>query len=227
MPNDQSTVVTIAVLGGTGKEGSGLAMRWAKAGYRVIIGSRDEARAQQKADEFNTQMGVSLLQGMENRAAAEAAGIVVLTVPYDSHKTTLEHVKEALKGKILIDVTVPLQPPKIRTVHLPEGKAASLESQALLGPETRVVTAYQHVSAVHLQDGEHAPDCDVLICGDDEAAKDEVIHLTEALGMRGIDAGSLANAVAVEAMTPVLLYINKKYKIKASGIVITGIEPQA
>lgn len=226
MQNEQPTLVTIAVLGGTGKEGSGLAMRWAKAGYRVIIGSRDAVRAQQKADELNTQMGLSLLTGMENHAAAQTAGIIVLTVPYDSHKMTLEYVKDALKGKILVDVTVPMQPPNIRTVHVPEGKAASLEAQALLGADTRVVTAYQNVSAVHLQNADHTPDCDVLICSDDDTAKAEVIRLTEALGMRGIDAGPLANAVAVEALTPVLLYINKKYKTKSSGIVITGIDSQ-
>ncbi len=226
MQNQEPILVTIAVLGGTGHEGAGLATRWAKAGYRVIIGSRDGARAQQKADELNTQMGVSLLTGMENHAAAEAAGIVVLTVPYASHKETLEYVKDALQGKILVDVTVPLQPPKIRTVHVPEGKAASLEAQALLGSETRVVTAYQNVSAVHLADTDNAVSCDVLICGDDEAAKAEVIRLTEAIGMRGLDAGPLANAVAVESLTPVLLYMNRKYKIKSAGIVITGLEQQ-
>ncbi len=224
MQNDQPKLVTIAVVGGTGKEGSGLAMRWAKSGYRVIIGSRDGARAQEKADELNTQMGISYLVGMENKAAAEAASIVVLTVPYDVHKPTLDYIREAVRGKILVDVTVPLLPPKIRTVHVPEGKSASLEAQAYLGSETRVVTAFQNVSAAHLQDVDHAVECDVLICGDDEDAKTEVIRLAEAIGMRGLDAGPLANSVAVEALTPVLLFLNKRYKVKATGIVITGLE---
>jgi NADPH-dependent F420 reductase len=211
-------------LGGTGKEGSGLAMRWAKGGYRVIIGSRDAARAQAKADELNTEMGISYLTGADNATAARDATIVVLTVPYDAHKSTLEGVRDALKGKILVDVTVPLLPPKIRSVYVPEGKSASLEAQAILGAETRVVTAFQNVSAVHLSDAAHAVECDVLICGDDAAAKAEVIHLAEAIGMRGLDAGPLINSVAVESMTPVLLYLNKQYKVKSAGIVITGLD---
>ncbi len=217
-------LVTLAVIGGTGKEGSGLASHWAKAGYPVIIGSRDAGRARQKAAELNAELGAELLSGDGNQEAAEKAGIVVLTVPYESHRTMLESLKDVLQGKILIDVTVPLQPPKVRTVFVPDGKSASLEAQRLLGPSVRVVTAYQNVSSIHLQGGAEHVDCDVLICGDDEAAKNEVIGLTRALGMRGIDAGSLANSVAVEALTPVLLYINRKYKVKSSGIVITGIE---
>jgi hypothetical protein len=221
--------ITIAVLGGTGKEGSGLATRWAKAGYRVIIGSRDAERAQAKVEEFKVGLpadAAARLSGAENLAAAEAASIIVLTVPYDSHQSTLEHVRAALTGKILVDVTVPLAPPKIRTVHLPEGKAASLEAQALLGADVRVVTAYQNISSVHLQEDEEAIACDVLISGDDEAAKNAVIAMTEAIGLRGLDAGPLANAVAIEALTPVLLYLNKRYKVKSSGIVITGL-PQS
>jgi hypothetical protein len=217
----------IAVIGGTGKEGSGLAARWAKAGYKVVIGSRDGARAQARADELNAENGNTNLSGAENLAAAQIAGLVVLTVPYESHKSTLEYLQEALQGKVMIDVTVPLVPPKVRTVHIPEGKSASLEAQALLGEGVKVVTAYQNISSVHLGDDGEKIDCDVLICGDDEGAKEQVIELTKALGMRGIDAGSLANSAAIEALTPVLLYINKKYKVKSSGVVITGIPEQA
>ena len=217
---------TLAVLGGTGKEGSGLAIRWAKSGYLVIIGSRDAERARAKAEEFKGQLDAktaALLSGAENRAAAEAASIVVVSVPYDAHQTTLEGVRDALRGKIVIDVAVPLLPPKIRTVYVPPGKAAALEAQALLGDQTHVIAAFHNVSAVHLQDANHPVECDVLICGDDEAAKAEVIRLTEAIGLRGLDAGPLANAVAVESLTPVLLYLNKRYKVKAAGIVITGL----
>ncbi|MHB8626021.1 MAG: NADPH-dependent F420 reductase [Aggregatilineales bacterium] len=218
--------ITLAVLGGTGKEGSGLAIRWVKSGYRVIIGSRDAERARAKVEEFKTQLNpqaAALLSGAENRAAAEAATIVILSVPYDAHQATLEGVREALHGKIVVDVAVPLLPPKIRTVYVPPGKAAALEAQALLGDQTHVVAAFHNVSAVHLQDTDHPIECDVLICGDDEAAKAEVIRLTEAIGLRGLDAGPLANAVAVEAMTPVLLYLNRRYKVKAAGLVITGL----
>lgn len=215
--------LTIAVLGGTGKEGSGLAMRWAMNGYNVIVGSRDAERAVARVAELNAQLGKDLLVGMGNPEAATKADIVVLSVPYTAHQATLEGVKEQVAGKILIDLTVPLQPPKVRTVHLPEGKAAALEAQALLGEGVKVVAAFQNVSAEHLGDPHYVVDCDVLVCGNDAEAKQTVIKLVEGTGMRGVDAGSLANAVAVEALTPVLLYINKAYNIKGSGIRITGI----
>lgn len=219
-----SLVMTIAVLGGTGKEGSGLAARWALNGYRVIIGSRDADRARQRVTEINTELGGDYLTGMENTEAARSADIVVLSVPYSAHKATLETVKPYLSDKILIDVTVPLQPPKVRTVFVPEGHAAALEAQALVGDDVRVVSAFQNVSAVKLQDPHGDVDCDVLVTGDDMEAKAEVIKLIKASGMRGIDAGPLVNAVAVEALTPVLLYINKTYKVKSSGIRITNID---
>lgn len=213
----------IAVLGGTGKEGSGLAMRWAMHGYNVIIGSRDAERAAAHAAEMNTALGSNKVVGMGNTDAAQKADLVVLSVPYTAHQATLESVKNSLQGKVLIDITVPLQPPKVRTVHLPEGKAAALEAQALLGDHVKVVAAFQNVSAEHLSDPHHVVDCDVLVCGNDAEAKAVVIKLVEATGMKGVDAGSLANAVAVEALTPVLLWINKVYGVKGSGIRITGI----
>jgi len=203
----ESLMVTLAVLGGTGKEGSGLAMRWALNGYRVIIGSRDAERATSKAAEFNEILGGDYLIGMES-----------------AHKPTLESVKAHLEGKILVDVTVPLQPPQVRTVHVPEGKAAALETKALLGDSVRVVSAFQNVSAEKLKEPQTSVDCDVLVTGDDDAAKQEVIQLVEAAGMRGIDAGPLENAVAAEALTPVLLYINRAYKVKGAGIRITNLD---
>jgi hypothetical protein len=221
---DRGTLITIAVLGGTGKEGSGLAMRWARSGYQVIIGSRDAQRAADRAAEMNVQLGGDYLTGKDNGAAAAAADIVVLSVPYSAHKATLESVKTQVQGKILVDITVPLQPPKVRRVHLPEGKAAALEAQALLGEGVRVVAAFQNISYEQLFEADHEVDCDVLICGDDPAAREEVLNLAQAAGMRGIHAGPLDNAVAVEALTPVLLFINNKYNIKASGIRITGIQ---
>ncbi len=221
--SDQPTLLTVAVLGGTGKEGSGLAMRWALKGYRVVIGSREAAKAASRASEMNAKLGGEFIKGMSNSDAAAQADLVVLSVPYTAHKSTLEMVKEQVAGKVLVDLTVPLQPPKVRTVHLPEGKSAALEGQALLGSAVKVVAAFQNVSAEHLGDPHHVVDCDVLVCGDDAEAKKTVIQLVEATGMRGIDAGSLANAVAVESLTPVLLYINKAYNVKGAGIRITGI----
>ncbi len=216
-------VKTIAVLGGTGKEGSGLAMRWAMNGYTVMIGSREAEKAIARAAELNAQMGGEYLTGLSNAEAAQKADLVVLSVPYSAHQATLESVKEFISGKVMIDLTVPLQPPKVRTVFVPEGKAAALEAQALLGESVKVVAAFQNVSAEQLGDPKHTVDCDVLVCGSDAEAKAAVMKLVEATGMRGVDAGPLANAVAVEALTPVLLYINKTYGIKGSGIRITGI----
>lgn len=224
MAGESSKVMTVAVLGGTGKEGAGLVMRWARAGYRVIIGSRSAEKAETKAAEYNEILGENLLVGMTNESAAAAADIAVLTVPYSAHRPTLESVKDALQGKILVDVTVPLQPPKVRSVHIPEGLAACLEAQTLLGDGVKVVAAFQNTSAVHLKKLDHQVDSDVLIAGDDVDAKEEVTRLVEVIdGMRAVDAGPLVNAIAIEAMTPVILYINKQHKTSA-GIRITGID---
>jgi NADPH-dependent F420 reductase len=223
MVDTERTVITVAVLGGTGKEGSGLAIRWALNGYRVIIGSRDAERAKARAAELNVQLGGDYLIGMDNAAAAAEANLVVLSVPYAAHRDTLGAVKGQLQGKILVDITVPLAPPRVRTVHLPEGGSAALEAQSLLGYGVRVVSAFQNVSAEKVEDPDIEVNCDVLVTGNDEDAKQDVITLAEAAGMRGIDAGALANSIAVEALTPVLLYINKKYGVKGSGIRITGI----
>lgn len=223
MSDEARTLVTVAVLGGTGKEGSGLAMRWALHGYRVIIGSRDGERAAARAAELNAQIGGDYLTGMGNAEAARQSDLVVLSVPYSAHQDTLTSVKDELAGKILVDVTVPLKPPKVRTVHVPAGSAAALEAAALLGEGVRVVSAFQNVSAEKMQTPESVVECDVLVTGDDADAKAEVIRLVEAAGMRGVDAGPLANAVAAESLTPVLLYINKKYGVHGSGLRITGI----
>ncbi len=224
MTDSERTLLTIAVLGGTGKEGSGLAMRWALNGYRVIIGSRDAEKAQARATELNQQLGGEYLVGMDNRAAAAEANLVVLSVPYGAHRDTLEGVSDLLAGKILVDVTVPLVPPKFRTVTVPEGSAAALEAQTIVGDGVRVVSAFQNVSSEKMGDPSTEVQCDVLVTGDDEAAKQDVIKLVEAAGMKGIDAGPLANAVAAESLTPILLYINRKYGVKGSGIRITGLE---
>lgn len=223
MTGDERILLTVAVIGGTGKEGSGLAIRWALNGYRVIIGSRDAERAQARAAELNAQLGGDYLIGMANAQAAQEANLIVLTVPYDAQRPTLESVAPQIAGKVLVDVTVPLLPPNIRTVYVPEGKAAALEARTLLGDSVRIVSAFQNISADKLKDPNTVIECDVLLCSDDAEAKADVMKLVEAAGMRPVDAGPLANAVAVEALTPVLLYINKTYKVKGSGIRITGI----
>ncbi len=214
---------TIAVLGGTGPEGGGLALRWANAGHTVIIGSRDAARAQAAAEAINAKIGAERASGAANAEAAAAAEIVVLTVPYAAHQATLESVKAACQGKILVDVTVPLVPGKVTRVALPPGGSASQEAQALLGPEVRVVTAFQNISAEHLQELGGPVDCDVLVCGDDKASKATVIALAKDAGMTAYDAGPLANAVVPEGLTSVLIGLNIRHKVKHSGIKITGI----
>ncbi len=215
---------TLAILGGTGKEGAGLALRWARHGYKIIIGSRSAERAATRAIEMQAEVPAGDISGLGNAEAAAAADIVVLSVPYSAHKATLESVREACAGKILVDLTVPLQPPQIMSVNLPAGQAAALEAQALLGDSTPVVAAFQNVSAVKLRQLDQPVDCDVLVCADDAAAKAQVIELVAAAGMRGIDAGSLQNAIAAESLTPLLLHINRAYRIAGAGIRITGLD---
>ena len=215
---------TLAILGGTGKEGSGLAVRWAHAGYPVIIGSRDGARAQATANELAKLIDKNAkLSGANNLEAATRAQIIVLAVPYNAQLATAQEVRAALDGKLLIDVTVPLVPPKVDRVQLPEGGSAVVRLQQLLGPQVQVVSAFQNVSAHHLKELGHPIDCDVLICSDSAEAREVVVALAKAAGMRGINAGALANSAAAEALTSLLIAINKRYKVPSSGIRITGI----
>lgn len=216
----------IAILGGTGDLGTGLARRWAQAGYQVVIGSRTLEKAEAAVNDLQKVMeerGVSSIavSAAENMDAASKADIVALTVPFGHQSSTLEYVKPALKGKILIDVTVPLVPPKVARVQLPEQGSAGQIAQELLGEDTQVVSAFQNVAAHHLQEG-HGLDCDVLVCGNSKDARTQVIELVEAAGMRGFHAGQIANAAAVEAMTSVLIFVNKQYKCHA-GIKLTGL----
>lgn len=218
---------SIAILGGTGALGTGLARRWAQAGYRVVIGSRTLDKAQEAVADLQKVMaerGVAAIavEAMDNVAAAGSADIVALTVPYAHQASTLQTVKAELQGKILIDVTVPLRPPKVGTVQLPAAGSAAQESQALLGDGVKVVSAFQNVAAHHLQEGQGI-ECDVLVSGDDKDAREAVIRLIEAAGMRGFHAGPLANAAAAEALTSILIQINRQYKCHA-GIRITGTD---
>ena len=213
---------TIAVLGGAGHEGSGLAARWAKAGYRVLIGSRLEERAIGAARDLAAQSG-GQVSGMDNRAAAAAGDIVVLAVPYAAQTALAEEVKDELVGKILIDVTAPLVPPKVARVQLPDGGSAVEALQKRLGSDVRVVAAFQNVSAHQLSDLDNPVECDVLVSGDDEAAREEVCQLALAIGIPAWQAGPLANSAAAEALTSVLISINKRYKVaRGAGIRIVG-----
>ena len=215
----------LAILGGTGDLGTGLARRWVQAGYKVIIGSRTLEKAEAAAKDLISVMnsrGVNEYQveAMINLKAANAGDIAILTVPFDHHADSLESVKGALTGKILIDVTVPLVPPKVARVQLPKEGSAGEIAQTILGDEVMVVSAFQNVAAHHLQEGKGIQ-CDVLVSGNDKNAREQVIQLVEAAGMKGYHAGLISNAAAAEAMTSVLINLNRQFKGHA-GIKITG-----
>lgn len=216
----------LAILGGTGDLGTGLARRWAQAGYNVIIGSRTLEKAEAAVADLREVMaerGVAAVtvQAMANVDAAREADIVTLTVPFSHQVSTLESVRPALRGKILIDVTVPLVPPRVARVQLPPQGSAGQIAQELLGEEVNVVSAFQNVAAAHLQEGKGV-ECDVLVCGNKKDAREQVIKLVEAAGMRGFHAGMINNAAAAEALTSVLIAINKQYSCHA-GIKISGL----
>lgn len=219
----QDQTYTIAVLGGTGNEGPGLAMRWAQAGHTVIIGSRKADKAERIAQELNEKLGEDLITGLENPAAAHACELAVLTVPYFAQNALLETLKDELRGKILINVTVAMKPPNVAQAFIPPEGSACEQAQEILGAEVAVVAAFQNVGAHNLEPLDHPVDCDVLICGDDAEAKAVARRLAEEIGTRGIDAGPLANAKVVEGLTSVLISINKQYKVPGSGIRITGL----
>lgn len=219
------TKPTLAVIGGTGEEGSGLAVRWAAAGYPVVIGSRSAEKAVTVAAELAARLpaGSAALTGATNAAAATAGEVVVLSVPYAAQADTLAQIAAGSQGKVLMTVTVPLKPPKVSTVWRPAGGSAAEEAQAQLGAGVRVVTAFQNISAGHLQDLSWQADCDVLITGDDKDAKRVAKELVTAAGLFAVDAGPLANAAVVEGLTAVLIGINARHKVTGSGIRITGI----
>lgn len=221
---DSQILLTIAVLGGTGKEGKGLVYRWARAGYRVLIGSRAAEKAQAAAADVLSMLGGSgSVEGLDNPTAAQKADIVVLTVPYSAHRDTLEAVKDAIEGKILIDVTVPLVPPKVAKVQMPPAGSAAQEAKEILGEGAQVAAAFQNISHEHLLEGGDI-ECDVLVTGTGPEVRAEAIKLVEAAGLTGWDAGPIENSVVVEGLTSVLIGINKKYGSTHAGIKITGVK---
>ena len=213
---------TIAVIGGTGELGSALAKRWAAAGYPIVLGSRSKQKAQATAEKMKSDIGAAALSGEDNRTAAAAAEIVIVAVPYASHESILDEIKSAVAGKIVVDAVVPLVPPKISVVKFPADGSAALAAQRLLAGTARVQAAFHNVSAAKLHSS-GAVDCDVLVFGDDQAAREVVIELANAAGTRGIDGGPLANSAAAEALTSVLIGINRRYKVEGAGIRITGL----
>jgi len=213
---------TIAILGGTGALGSALAGRWAAAGYPIVLGSRSSEKAEAAASALRAATGADAVSGRDNLAAAQQADIVVVAVPFSNHAAILDEIKPAVTGKIVVDAVVPLVPPKVSVVQLPsEGSAAKI-AQQILGPQARVTSAFHNVGAAKLEAG-GTVDCDVLVFADDKEAREAVIELANAAGARGVDGGMLANSAAAEALTSILIGINRRYKVDGAGIRITGL----
>ena len=214
---------TIAVLGGTGKEGSGLALRFLDAGFRVVLGSRDPARAGAVAAALNERLSCDRASGAGLTEAAAAGDIVLLTVPYAAQLATLALVRDALQGKILVDVTVPLVSPKVARVQLPAQGSAVVAGQELLGEGVHVVSAFQNVSHERLEALGRPVGCDVLVCGDSKEARETVVALAAAIGIAAYHAGGLANSAAAEALTSVMIFMNRHYKAQGAGIAVIGM----
>jgi len=217
----------IGMIGGTGKLGAALARRWARSGLSVMIGSRDAARAKEAAAALAAEVGRPVASG-SNLQAAQAAQLLVVTVPYAAQAATLVEIRAAAAGKVLIDTTVPLMPPRVMRVQLPAEGSAAQRAQQLLGADVSVVSAFHNVAAHKLATDE-AVACDVLVFGDDPAARERGVQLARAAGLRGLHGGALANSAAAEALTSVLIFINKTYAVDGAGVAITGAlrEPHA
>ena len=222
-----NTKPSIGIVGGTGDLGRGLAVRLAKAGHPLIIGSRNAEQAVSSAEAVSAVVadrGIEhpAISGADNVATAQQGEVVFVTVPFGAHQPTLESIRDAVQGKVVVDVTVPLVPPKVARVQLPAEGSAGQIAQALLGEAVHVVSAFQNVAAAHLQADMEIP-CDVLVTGNDKPARQTVIDLIESMGMRGFHAGLINNAAAAEALTSILININKQYKTHA-GLRLTGID---
>lgn len=216
----------IAILGGTGAQGSALAKRWANAGYTIVIGSRSPQKATAVCKRISIEVENANVSYENNLMAAEKGDLVVLCVPYASQRSTVETVRANLDGKILIDATVPLIPPEVARVRLPDGGSAVAAIQSMLGDPVKVVSAFQNVAAHILDDLSSTVDCDVLVCGNDFEARETVIKLAAAIGVRAIHAGTIANSAVAEALTSVLISINSRYKVRGAGIRITGLSEE-
>ncbi len=219
--------MNVAILGGTGKEGTGLALRWARAGHHILVGSRDAERAWGRAQELARLVPGRAFDGLTNEAASRAGDLVVVAVPHAGHRALLESLRGALAGKVVIDTVVPLDFAGPRLYAPPPEGSAAEEAQAVLGPEARVVAGLHALAAHELASLDHPLDADVLVCGDDAEAKAEAAGLIETLGVRCLDAGPLSMAPILEGLTAVMVRLNRRYKSKSAAFRITGIEKDA
>ncbi len=213
----------LAMIGGTGTQGTALATRFAKAGVSVIIGSRDALRAKTAADTLNAKLGVNNVTGLSNRDAAASADVVLLSVPYDGMMPILVDIRDGVQGKIVINIASALDPERKSRAKLPAAGSITAEIQQFFGDSVKVIAAFQNVAPEKLEATDEKIDTDVLVCGADKATRESIIELIQKIGIRALDAGVLANAAAAETLTAVLIAINIKYKVKGAGIRITGI----
>jgi NADPH-dependent F420 reductase len=214
--------LSLAVIGGTGNLGWALAFRWVQAGYDVAIGSRSAERAAEAAARIKPSKASSPVQGMTNEDATANADVIIVAVPFASQEPILRSIADAAKGKLIVDTTVPLVPPKVARVQMPAAGCAALAARNILGDDARLTSAFHNVAAHKLKDDVEI-DCDVLVFGDDPGDREIVVGLAAGAGLRGIHGGPLANSVAAEAFTSILIGINKRYKADGAGIRITGL----
>ncbi len=224
---DVNNLPTIGVIGGTGKEGKGLVYRLAKSGYRVLIGSRSQQKAEIVANELLELLGgKALIEGASYHDAVVSSDIIALTVPYSAHREALESIKEVMNGKILIDVTVPLVPPRVTKVKMPPAGSAAQEALEILGDNAQVTSAFQNISSTNLLQ-DLVVECDVLVAGTSKEARSETLKLVSAIGLTGWDAGPIENSAVVEGLTSILIGINKQFGSTSAGIHITGVKTLA
>jgi 8-hydroxy-5-deazaflavin:NADPH oxidoreductase len=214
-------MATVAVVGGTGNLGKGIARRLAQAGHQVTIGSRGADKAEAVAAEMNAALGLTLSHGA-NTDVVSGKDVVIVTVPYENQEATLKQIAPLVGSAIVVDTTVPLVPPKVMRVQLPAAGSAALEAREHLGPDIRFVTAFHNVAA-HILDSEHKVECDCLVFGDDVEARKVIVELVNDMGLRGLAGGALANSAAAEALTSILIYMNKTYSADGAGIRFTNL----
>jgi 8-hydroxy-5-deazaflavin:NADPH oxidoreductase len=220
---EASSKPVLGIVGGTGVLGTGLARRWTRAGYSVIIGSRDSASARDAAELISLASNEGKVEGASNVDAAAAADIVVVAVPFNHRAEVIDSIRPAMRGQIVLDTTVPLIPHSPALVHLPQLGSAAVMAQRHLGSAARVLSAFHNIPAKRLAKDEPI-DCDVLVFGDSAADRESIITLVEAAGLRGLHGGPLVNSVAAEALTSVLIGIQRDYHTRVAGIRITGID---
>lgn len=216
-------MLTLAIIGGTGKQGTALAARFAKAGVPILIGSRDAQRGADAADALNAHLNLQNISGTSNREAARRSDIVLLSVPYDGMQPILQDLQDAVQDKIVINIASSLDPEKKTRAKIPAEGSITAEVQNFFGEGTRVVAAFQNISPEKLESEDATIDSDVLVCGGDKEAREKVIALCAQAGIDAFDVGVLANAVAVETLTAVLIAVNVKYKVKGAGIRLTSV----